>query len=865
MQAAQPPLRSYGELARALLSHPAWPEEARTKARSLEALLGKLDRDAELEWLAERPTVQLALSELVQCSPEEIRAHVRRAREERAESSQLLRFEEAPFARPVELAREALCPGIPPEVLEPSRWERMWWRTESGAGQEWVGRWLTVRGLARALTAREWIRNRSEETEASGSQARWVVFEDADLDDEDLRAALATRVEHARAPVCVVGPAALGLGERGFHSIESPAPARYADALVDWLAERLPGDGRFEAATAKKWLRATLLGSPGLGLSELLGWCGALDALGPTETRGRSPLDVARRFVLGRVRRLEQRDAADLAWLRRSGFEALRGLVRSLLTDSDAPWSVARPFEDWLELVAHEHQRDPDLDWVRVSLLDGDLPFQKRELERAAKRLPPGGFRIVRGLRAAELLLEEDDGLRLHPAWLGRFLVRESAQQIARGAAGDLGEALLRPHAAPSVAAALEARFRAGDLGAVEDVLDLEHDAEPSEVAALEAVATAAGLVLLDGQELPADQIEELWNEVCRLQLSWPDRVPEPRVLHPRAEVGSLLHPGTWLIGVMALAENVPRGRGASHPVLRPWHVEAASADLARVYERLHEILQSAPGLAPWAYSLVDRLRQAVGSPADTPHPLERPSILLEEAALGVVAPASWAGLEVLPGALSALPKLARERGLPWVSFIEALWLAWADQPDEAALGWLHPSCASSAGFRAPLPPRALDLLLERGIAPPLADLPDESWSIVFAPSRALPPHLELAVWSALPETRFAVAVARGAPRTREARRAVWSRLPELVTEHVKAQLAAASFECLLWLDGAPEALTEELATLLETVPRDRLQDESALLLRRWAHQAVGLRAPGWRRAHTLLAEFERELRRAAL
>src|SRR5689334_959765 len=67
MQAATPPLRSLDALARALIAAPDGSDATRMHPRSLSALLGKLDRDQELDWLRHRPDLQRSMAHVLGC------------------------------------------------------------------------------------------------------------------------------------------------------------------------------------------------------------------------------------------------------------------------------------------------------------------------------------------------------------------------------------------------------------------------------------------------------------------------------------------------------------------------------------------------------------------------------------------------------------------------------------------------------------------------------------------------------------------------------------------------------------------------------------------------------------------------------
>ncbi|HVZ32491.1 MAG TPA: hypothetical protein VG963_08695, partial [Polyangiaceae bacterium] len=95
MSSAEPPVTGYGELARRTLQHPDWPEDTRPQPRSLAALFSKLDRNQELEWLAERDAVQRALALTLGCSLDAVRGPLEAVLE--TPETRRLRLEDLPF------------------------------------------------------------------------------------------------------------------------------------------------------------------------------------------------------------------------------------------------------------------------------------------------------------------------------------------------------------------------------------------------------------------------------------------------------------------------------------------------------------------------------------------------------------------------------------------------------------------------------------------------------------------------------------------------------------------------------------------------------------------------------------------------
>ncbi len=110
---------------------------------------------------------------------------------------------------------------------------------------------------------------------------------------------------------------------------------------------------------------------------------------------------------------------ANASWLRQHALDALVGLVERVYVDSDRALTATRGQDDWLALVPHEAERAVDVDWVRMSLRGVDSGVRPSELERAARRLPPGAYRFVTALEQAGFLRRlADSRLVLGPVWL---------------------------------------------------------------------------------------------------------------------------------------------------------------------------------------------------------------------------------------------------------------------------------------------------------------------------------------------------------------------------------------------------------------------------------------------------------------
>src|SRR5215813_6137992 len=142
MRQMRSPHRSFGSVARAAVAHPAWPKDAKSQPRSLAALLSKLDRGMELQWLADRPAVQQVLAEILGAPLSKIAEVAAAALSQSDDYRRRLRFDDLPYASPLDLAQEPLPPGIPEIILHPGTWERVWWVAPSGSGRSLAGAWL---------------------------------------------------------------------------------------------------------------------------------------------------------------------------------------------------------------------------------------------------------------------------------------------------------------------------------------------------------------------------------------------------------------------------------------------------------------------------------------------------------------------------------------------------------------------------------------------------------------------------------------------------------------------------------------------------------------------------------------------------
>lgn len=848
MGAAQPPIRSFGALARAALASPDWPADSRVQARSLAAIFSKLDHDQELAWLEDRAAVQQVLAARLGCALPDLKQASTGTPAAAETSTRRVRLDDAPYARALDLVDEPLPPGFPQEITRPSSWARLWWHAPKGSGRSLAGRWLQARGLSAFAQASSF-----HEVNLPPRGPAFVEL-----------SAMGGKPPAWRAPLCVAAPF-LPPDATAWHVVESPPVESYIDDLADWLTDRLPPDGRFEPVRAVEWIREGPLASDVVDtLGAALGLLGLVDQLGMKAVAGRALPELARRYFRDRVAQASEKGSANAAWLKRAGFDVLLGMMRRALTDSEAAWDVPRSFDAWLALVPPEQRRGGDLEWMRLSLAESGAPVRPSDIEKAARLVPPGAYRIIRGLSRAGLLEPAgDERLALGPRWLARVLLLEAQKSLVAASPFEWGEALLSPYAVAGIARALEQRIES-EQAPIDEVLELEADDNPAVVAALEAVFRGVGLALLGGAELPEEQLEALWDEQMRLVVELPGSLPEPRIgPTPRA-----FDAGSWYLAALAVSEQLPEGGGRKQALLRPWDATEPPRGLRELYDRI----AAADGWSVAAFALVDRLRGAVGSVAldgGGPHALERPGLVLDEVAHGVL---GWEALVDVPAdQVPALAELAERRHMPWAEVARAMWNAWnlSAQAADDFPALLAPEAPHAARLWAHLPGSlVLPLLEPRGGASarvPWSALGEEQWAAVVEGWRALQSDAQgaRAAFSAIPEAQAMLMVDAGvlseSAEDRALLSALWERFPEQLAQRVEALCSAGGVSAALpLLLGAPPSQTGHAVELMGP-PELLLELDEAELdgVRHWLLERVHERTAAWRDAYALLAALE--------
>jgi hypothetical protein len=833
--------------------------------RSLAALFSKLDRDQELDWLGDRPGAQVALAKALGAPLDDIRARVRRR--QAGAPGQVLRLRSLPAARALSLLEEPLFPGLPPEVLEPASFGGLYWVAPSGAGRTLVGRWLEARGLARFIRAETWEQARAK-LPALG--AAYVELEAPESAPEPLFS--------SSLRLCIAAPLEPPQGTP-FRVVRTPEPEFYLRDLVEWVAERLPQDERFDMARTLAWLSGEplergVIDTPGAAL----GLCGLADELGPRALT--EDLDkLARRFAQARFATTLDPETPHANFFRKNGYGALVALVRRLLSENAEPWDAPRPRETWLSLVPEELQREADLDWLKLTLGTGSGALRATDLERAAKKLPPGAFRVIRCFEQAGFLEPALDGkgaerLKLGPRFLARTLLTEAIAALVDGSPIEWGTALLEGSARRDVEAAVLERARVSSGASLEPLLETSEPQSLSYAAALELGFVSAGLALLEGAELSRELRQGLFEDQLELMLELDGELPLPRVLRGGAAERAERH-GLWLLAALSLSEDLP-AHARKHALLRPWRAAQLDARLPRMLDAIEAVLDS-PRLGQAAalgvFALVGRLRSSAGALAgvETPHPLEQPAVIVEEVLHGVL---TWPTVAELGQAHSDLLVAATRAAaltldVPWAEVARAIWLAWdaAERPAEGA-DFLLPERDPEGLFWAYIPHELLKpLLLDARDKPmPLAHLREEPWQAIEEAvlEGTLPVTPEMVVHA--PDAILDSWLGRRGlqPFEGAALSALFERLPERLLRvlelHFERPHPNETEQVLALLAALPDSHLGDVVAAATGKNLVRLPEPTLAATRRLLHRAVGVEGALGRSGYAVLAELEEKL-----
>lgn len=865
MKAARPPVRSFGELARQALAHPDWPKGSVPQPRSLAALFSKLDRDQELDWLADRQGVQQILAQALGRPVNDIAARVQLSVEPLSPEGDRYRLDEVPYARPLSLLRESLCPGFPRDVSLPGSWHHIWWVAEPGSRRNLVATWLATRGLCH-------VHESAAKRPPYDLPTRSAVFVNVDAPDDPILKTVAELDQ-----VCVAAPFEPPRSNSAeWRLVRSPHPQTYLNELTLWVAARLPEESGFDAGRASVWLREHAIGREGFdSLEAVLGLCGALEEVG-LDKAARGGLELlTESYFSERLSQSRSQDTALVAWLRRRGLKVLIDLVARLFVDGSGPWDAPRSFDDWLDLVPLEHQMSGDVEWMRLALAGGEHPVRPGDIARAAKRMPPGAFRVIRGLEQCGLLTRTVRGdYTLGPRWFGISVSKLARRELLRSSPVEWGEALLNPEETSHSVVELTRLCQQQEFGPVESALELEAEHDPANTACLEAGFVALGLAELGGVDAPHELVESIWNEQLGLLVELQAELPRQRLICNRTDAprgrDSLVTPGAFYLAALALSEQLPKQVGKRHALLAPWHQASPPALLARLYDEMESFVTSSRqvlDIAGPAVALVDRLRNAIGLSGPSLHALELAGVILDEVEHEVLTADALVQLDAAAHGVEYLAALVERRGLSWATVAQALWQAWCDGGHSHETGRLFRLDAVHAhALWRHIPTGLLGELLSGRVDVPLhGDLGfphfgEEQWQVVVTALLAgQAARVTASAWQELPKPCVEqLLVGLPWPRAAEALPFLWRRFAsELTARAEQAAHEGRALAVLELIEGAPPEHTSVLVSCLERLPLLDLKRAAFDRLRRWLLERCAARQAGWREAYALLDRLE--------
>lgn len=866
MRTSDPPVQSFGQLARLCLEHTDWPKEYRIQPRSLSTLFSKFDREQDLDWLRDRVAIQRLIAQVLRRPLADLAAFL--TPPQFHFDGRLLRLHDVRYAREIDLSAEDLPPCFPWQVFHPIEWRPLWWQAPSGSGRSVVGAWLAARGLAHY----RYIQHPRELSQVPPRGALYLELSDScQLHETDLLALRApTR------PLCIASSLAPltsrsqeQLGENSektlpLQIVHSPPLTETLPELIDWLSSRLGEEGHFDPEFAEQWMRSIALPSGQLSTwSEALGLLGLLDELPPHIVQRHTLPELTERYLEQRLR--ETADTRFPPSLFRQAYPRLvEAAVRSLLTPASS-LSQARSPDAWIELLRESENGSPDPEWVQELLRERGL--SPREATRLTRQLPLSEFQLLRLLEGARLLrpttLPTSDTnerpLHLGPTFLVRLLDTQALQSVFQFSPLYFGQALLQSSQPDLLLLALQTHLEQRGLGAVERLLELFDETEPALVAALEATVLVFGLLRLQNKPLPRELCEEVLIESSHCLFLLETQL-EPRFVPHRTDA-SLYQRDLWHLCWHLLAEAVPalpaRTSLRRHP--SPLFKEQFLHQTAAFLLRAPRVLQ--PGLL----CFWDQLSQQTALPCGLPPVFHSLAQLLHSCTLPLPPEGSnptelsEAAEQVLSHfSLSSLVRAAQARGAPRSLFLTRLWPHVLHTPD---LLRSDPSPECQEFWRCAT----------------IAQIEQRARQQLWIPWAQLLPH-QYAAWLPLTqqtlteeilrvcpwETAFQLWQERGSSNwTQSALRTLIQRNPERWLQSLSEWLRALSSEELHALFTAlpPEQQLPFLEALPPLPELLLLAPEKLTVLRCFLHSFLPNRSPGWELAHTRLSALELELR----
>jgi hypothetical protein len=325
-------------------------------------------------------------------------------------------------------------------------------------------------------------------------------------------------------------------------------------------------------------------------------------------------------------------------------------------------------------------------------------------------------------------------------------------------------------------------------------------------------------------------------------------------------------------LAALALSSELGQRAGRRHSLLRPWKTREPNPNLRALCAVIARDLPLGLRDRNWvlrAFSLIARLRAEIGAlgSVETPELLERPAVILDEVMHGVLSWPTVAGIADSELGLPALQALALERVVPFSSVAAAIWEAWDDaqRPSKGA-DFLATDSPFSSWFWPHVPPDLLEALLcdARAADIPYQSFGDEQWRAFLAALDTAPARAEdERAFALAPEFVLEEALQRGVESS-ALFTSIWQRVPDRAASEILRVLDSRDPENMPRLAGLLEATPSgefaRLSLLFERRDLPNLEREKLSTIRRFLHEHVRARKPGFAEAYARLSELEQQL-----
>lgn len=763
--------------------------------------------------------------------------------------------------RPLDLTKEPLFPGIPEHLVVRGgpRGDRTWWVAPPGFEKALLGSWLEARYGWTVLRCATW----TEAQEKLPSYGRTYLELGTSPGpvpalSMDLR-------------LCVASSSAAPTD--GWDVVETaPATAWWLD-LVRWANERLSKPGGLARLADPEALR-DLVTSPGEGISLL----GAIDSVGTKSKQAHARW--AQHWLSAAVAPIPDPFPVR-SHLTKHGFEmlvvALQGLLRRGQTSCTSR-------ETWCDVLSVHEDVEPDLD-VLLSLA----------LQRSSRKqdfidaIRPSAEAILDGFVRIGLIRDVEGQYSAEHAWVTKLARRDAVEKLVSTEEG-FG-ALLMNRA--SVEAAME-RLKESIEGGTRDGVTSELRPVPEELAFRDGFVRAVGVLACTAWRetspvtLPRELVEQAWALGRELSVQrWENRPTFPVFGLPCGPTGSWAADATWFVACLGLSLWLWE---TGHPLpepgpLNPWSGTAEASDIEQLLEGLVEAelprgAEPAPhAVRVAALSIGDRLVEHLG-------PLQHRNQLApaQLPTLAVLRAGESGGSIAVEGmqlnyAVTSVRTICRWRGLDLAAVYRAWWPLWLERkngpPFVRTTGHGGLPAAELAGIWNALPPGSMNSLLYKGILrrpelwPEFGEAVWEAWLLQWSLETRIAEEDEPAIFQAMP-AELACRLLRSAPHPRlpKVRGVLWRRFPKESLDAVDELAQREPVLCEVfssWHQGVLHDLCETAPDVILPELIDRalhwVNDPDSFpgarpWVRRWLHQVVNDRAPGWSAAaEVILAE----------